>query len=425
MRDPFLAERIVATYWIETAYPLEVATAAMAGEQSSGTFLKIPNEDAELRARSAAMVETITPLETVSKPSLPGASTPKGVASPKWQRAQVTISWPLANMGPSLPNLLATIAGNLFELHQFSGLRLIDVAPARAFAEIYQGPAFGITGTRELAGVSSGPLVGTIIKPSVGMSPDQTAEVVKDLIEAGIDFIKDDELQANGPHCPFDERVTKVMAVIRDHAERTGRKPMYAFNVTSEIDEMLHRHDRVREEGGTCVMVSLHSAGLAGFGALRRHSQLPIHGHRNGWGLFYRSPHIGIDYRAWQKLWRLAGADHLHVNGIANKFSESDQSVVASARACLTPLFEDAHYQAMPVFSSGQTAVQAGETFKLLGSTDLIYCCGGGIIGHPSGIAAGVESVRDAWQAAVDGTDLSDYARNRPHLAQALEYFGK
>lgn len=420
-----MTERIVATYWIETAYPLEVAAAAMAGEQSSGTFLKIPNEDAELKARSAAVVETITPLETVSTPSLPGAMTPQGVSSPKWQRAQVTISWPLANMGTSLPNLLATIAGNLFELQQFSGLRLIDLAPPRAFAETYQGPAFGITGTRELAGVSSGPLVGTIIKPSVGLSPDQTAEIVKDLVEAGIDFIKDDELQADGPHCPFDERVTTVMAVIRDYAERTGRKPMYAFNVTGETDEMLRRHDRVREEGGTCVMASLNSVGLAGFGALRRHSQLPIHGHRNGWGLFYRSPHIGIEYRAWQKLWRLAGADHMHVNGISNKFSEPDQSVVASARACLTPLFEDAPYQAMPVFSSGQTAVQAGETFKSVGSTDLIYCCGGGIIGHPSGIAAGVESVRDAWQAAVEGVAPSDYAQNRPHLAQALEYFEK
>ena len=89
----------------------------------------------------------------------------------------------------------------------------------------------------------------------------------------------------------------------------------------------------IRDLGGTCIMVSLHSVGLSGLLALRRHSELPIHAHRNGWGLFSRSPDIGISYIAWQKFWRLAGADHLHVNGLSNKFSESDGSVTASARA--------------------------------------------------------------------------------------------
>ena len=44
---------------------------------------------------------------------------------------------------------------------------------------------------------------------------------------------------ADPPHCPFAERVEAVMAVIRRHAERTGKKAMFAFNITGEIDEML------------------------------------------------------------------------------------------------------------------------------------------------------------------------------------------
>ena len=146
--------------------------------------------------------------------------------------AEVTLSWPLHNLGPSLPNLLATIAGNLWELKPFSGMRLLDVRLPPAFLAAYRGPQFGVAGTRSLTGVHGRPLIGTIIKPSVGLTPQATAEQVKVLVEAGIDFIKDDELQADGPHCPFDERLRAVMKVINAHADRTGKKVMYAANIT-------------------------------------------------------------------------------------------------------------------------------------------------------------------------------------------------
>jgi ribulose-bisphosphate carboxylase large chain len=109
--------------------------------------------------------------------------------------------------------------------------------------------------------VSNGPIIGTIVKPSVGLSPEETADLVRTLAEAGIDFIKDDELQADGPHCPFEDRVRAVQRVIRDHAERTGKRVMFAFNLTGEVDEMRRRHDLVRgggSEGGTLVMASMH-----------------------------------------------------------------------------------------------------------------------------------------------------------------------
>jgi ribulose-bisphosphate carboxylase large chain len=80
--------------------------------------------------------------------------------------------------------------------------------------------------------------------------------------------------------------------------------------------------------------------------------------------------------------------------------------------------------EVMPVFSSGQSARQAPDTYKALGSTDLIYACGGGIMGHPGGPAAGVRSLQQAWQAAVDGVSLTEFARSHVELAQALELFG-
>src|SRR5262245_34248526 len=143
--------------------------------------------------------------------------------------------------------------------------------------------------------------------------------------------------------------------------------------------------------------------------------------------MYGRSPAIGMSYVAYQKFWRLAGVDHMHVNGLQNKFCESDDSVIASAKACLTPMFnrQARGCEVMPVFSSGQWAGQAEGTWRRLGSADLIFACGGGIMGHPGGIAAGVRSIRQAWEAALEGTTLAEAAQSQPELKQALEAFAR
>ena len=419
-----MAERIFATYWIETAFALESAATTMAGEQSTGTFVRVPGETEELRERHAARVESIRESEPAVSPSLPGSGTPKNWDGIR-RTAAVTLSWPLENLGPSLPNLLATVAGNLSELKQFSGLKLLDLALPPAFLDRYQGPQFGVAGTRTMTGIFSRPIIGTIIKPSVGMGPAATAAQVKTLVEAGIDFIKDDELQSDGPHCPFNDRTTAVLAVINDYAGKTGKRVMYAANITGEIDEMLDRHDHLLALGGNCAMVSMNSIGLPAMKVLRKHSQLCIHGHRNGWGMLGRSPALGMSFVAFQKLWRLAGIDHTHVNGLSNKFCETDGSVIASAHECLTPMFQPPYQgcEVMPVFSSGQSARQAPGTYAALGSTDLIFTAGGGIMAHPQGPAAGVRSLQQAWQAAVERIDLAKYAETHKELKSALEAF--
>jgi ribulose-bisphosphate carboxylase large chain len=188
---------------------------------------------------------------------------------------------------------------------------------------------------------------------------------------------------------------------------------------------MMRRHDQVVAQGGTCVMVSIHSVGLTAFTALRRHCALPIHGHRNGWGMLGRSRDFSVSFVAWQKIWRLAGVDQLHCNGIANKFWEPDESVIASARECRRPMF-DVHgrgCEIMPVLASGQTARQAPATYAALGSTDLLFAAGGGIMAHPGGVAAGVRSLHQAWQAAVEGIPLETYASTHTDLRQALDRF--
>ncbi|GMQ94799.1 MAG: ribulose-bisphosphate carboxylase large subunit family protein [Acidimicrobiia bacterium] len=403
-------DRIEADYILETTLePRQVAT-LMAGEQSSGTFVALPAETLELRERVAARVESLDLLEgTTDDPTL--------------NRAKTTLSWPVDSVDTSLPNLMATVAGNLFELNQLSGLRLVDLRLPEPFASAYPGPKFSIEGTRELTGVYDRPIVGTIVKPSVGLSPEATGDLVRELCDAGIDFIKDDELQAGAPLSRFEERARFVMRAINDHAERTGKKVMYAFNVTGDLDQMRRRHEKVIDLEGTCIMASLNSVGLVGMIELGRFAEVPIHAHRNGWGYLSRCPTIGWSYTAWQKVWRLAGADHLHVNGLDSKFAEGNESVIASARTCLTPMFATKPCLAMPVFSSGQTVRQPAATYAALGSSDLIYAAGGAVMAHPDGPQAGVASLRDAWDAAMSGTPVDAYAVDHAPLARALDAF--
>ena len=412
-------ERLFATYFIETPLAVEKAAASLAGEQSSGTFVAVPGETEELKQRFAARVEKITPLEIVSEPSLPGGRHARG----KFQRAEIVVSWPVENFGFNLPALVSTIQGNLYELSQFSGLKLMDLELPQSFAKHFRGPKFGIGGCRQLTGVQNRPLIGTIIKPSIGLTPQQTAELVKVLAEAGIDFIKDDELLADPPHSPFDERVDAVMSVINDHAQRTGKKVMYAFNVSDEMDAMRRHYEKIVSSGATCAMISLNSVGLAGAKKICDLGALAIHGHRNGWGMLNRHPLLGIKFPAYQKLWQLAGVDQLHVNGIANKFWESDDSVVRSIESCLKPLVGG--MSVLPVVSSGQWGGQACETYRRTKTVDLLYMAGGGIMAHPDGPAAGVRSLRKWWQAAVEGLTMESAAAKYPELKISLEKFGK
>ena len=417
-------DRVLATYLIETPHSLEHAAAVIAGEQSSGTFVSVPGETPELKERFGAQVQRIKPLESVGSPSLPGSKAPRSEGGrTEYRRGEVVISFPLHNFGPSLPNLLATVAGNLYELQELSGVRLLDLELPQAFAERYPGPAFGIEGTRKLAQVYGRPLIGTIVKPSIGLSTQELAKLVRALALAGLDLIKDDELNADPPYAPLAERVPAVMAEIQRVADQTGKKTMYAFNISGDIDHMLRGYDLVKKHGGTCVMVNVNNVGFAALTYLRQHCELPIHGHRNNFGAMARHPLLGIGFTAYQKLCRAAGVDHLHVGGFNSKFYENNEEVARSIIDCLTPLFGD--YRVMPAISSAQWAGSAVEIYAATKTIDVIHLAGGGILAHPGGTAAGVRSMQQGWEAALAGTPLNEYAATHAELRGAIEKFGK
>jgi ribulose-bisphosphate carboxylase large chain len=412
-------ERIQATYLIETPYQVEQAAAVLAGEQSSGTFVSVPGETDELKTRFAARVEAIEVLNEVSVPSMPG----EVIDNKTYTQAKVTVSWSVENFGYNIPTLISTLQGNLYELRQFTGLKLDDFELPDSYKNHFKGPHFGMKGTKKLADVGpERPMIGTIIKPSVGLTPEYTANLVKTLAEAGIDFVKDDELLASSGNSPFAVRVEQIMKVINDYADKTGKKIMYAFNITGDLDTMKTNYETVVNAGGTCAMLSINSVGWAGVKQVCDWGALSIHGHRNGWGMLNRHPLLGINFPAYNKIWRLAGVDQMHVNGIKNKFWESDDAVVRSIKSCHTPFLNSE--SVMPVVSSGQWGGQAFETYKRTQTTDLLYMAGGGIMAHPSGPAGGVRALHQAWDAAVKGMTLEETAKQYKEFGESVVKFG-
>ncbi|MEP7085127.1 MAG: ribulose-bisphosphate carboxylase large subunit family protein, partial [Betaproteobacteria bacterium] len=414
-------ERFGATYLIETPFdPAQVAE-VMAGEQSCGTFARVEGETDALRSRARATVESIDELDPAPAASLPNAFLERKHIEGPWRRARIALSFPVANVGANLPTLAATVSGNLYDLGEVTGLRLESIALPAAYRASFDMPRVGIAGTRQATGVATGSMVGTIIKPNVGFSAAETAELVGRLCAAGVDVIKDDEVCANPAHAPLAERVPAVMAVVRAHQQKTGKQVMFAFNITDDADAMRRHADLVEKEHGSCVMASMNWCGFSAVQTLRRHTGLALHGHRNGYGAWSRHPLLGMSFPAYQALWRLAGVDHLHVHGLQGKFAQPDAEVIESARSCLTPLADGADDRVLPVFSSGQWSGTVPATWAAVGTDDLLFMSGGGILAHPDGPAAGVASIRQAWIAARAGVPLEQLAAHAQELGRALD----
>ncbi|GHA44213.1 ribulose-bisphosphate carboxylase [Amylibacter ulvae] len=417
---------------IRVTYRLEVPDMAgasvfamaekIASDQSTGTFTALPNETTALKAQYAARVVDVVELGSVATPAFPRLQDPTGT---RYLRGDAIIDFPLDAIGTDIAALMTITVGGVYAVRGLSGVRVMDIALPQAWS-VHPGPQFGVMGSRKLMNVSDGPMIASIIKPSLGLSPHDTADVVKRLCEAGVDFIKDDEKLMSPTYSPLERRVSAIMPVIKDYEQRTGKRVLYAFGISSaDPDQMMRNHDIVCAAGGQAAVININSIGYGGMSFLRKRSNLCLHAHRNGWDILTRHPSLGMEFRVYQKIWRLLGVDQFQVNGIDAKYWEPNESFVKSFSDCLTPIFSDLD-RALPVVCSGQWGGQAAETYqRTKGALDLMYLGGGGIHGHPMGASAGVKAIRQAWDAAIQGQDMLEYSKTHQELAAAIKQFKK
>lgn len=279
------------------------------------TFTELPGETDEVQARCAARVEQITSLPSADTLSFPD---PDGKGP--YHRADVVIAYPMDAVGTDIAALVTITIGGVYAVRGLTGVRVMDIDFPPVWS-CHPGPQFGIKGSHRLMGVVDGPMIASIIKPSLGILPNAAADMIKQLCEAGVDFIKDDEKLMSSAYSTLEDRVKATMPVIDNHERNTGKKVKFAFGVSSaDPDVMMRNHDIVMAHGGNAAVTNINSIGYGGMTFLRKRSDLCLHTHRNGWNILTRQPGLGMEFRAYQKIWRLLGVDQFQNNGIDAKY---------------------------------------------------------------------------------------------------------
>ncbi len=318
----------------------------------------------------------------------------------------------------NMPNILSSVAGNVFGLRALKNLRLNDINLPMELVQSFRGPKYGISGVRELLGVKDRPLVGTIIKPKLGLKTEDHAKVAFDAWVGGCDVVKDDENLSSQRFNPFDDRVVATLEM-RDRAEEeTGEKKVYMANITSETEEMLKRAQFVKDHGGRYLMIDILTCGFSALQTVREQDfGLVIHAHRAGHAAFTKNPLHGVSMKVIAKVARIIGVDQLHVGTVVGKMSETREEVAENCEALKTDMY--GIKEVLPVASGGLYPGLVPALMKFFGK-DFVIQAGGGIHGHTEGTVSGAKAMRQAVDATLQGVTLKDYALTHKELQEAL-----
>lgn len=335
-------------------------------------------------------------------------------------QGRAVISWPWRNWGANLPQLMASVlVGEGCETARFTRCRVVAVDwPEGLVRALGGGPRFGLTGVRErLGSPADRPLLGGIVKPSLGLSPAEVAATAGALARGGCDLVKDDELLADPEWCPLTERVAAVAAALRE----AGRPCLYAANVSGPVDTLLRRAEAAVSAGAGAVMVNAFAAGIDAVRVLAAAGLgVPVFAHRVGAGPVVRNPEVGVAGSVLCELTRVAGADFVQLGGFGGKLFDTREEVAANLDACRRPLAEAR--PPVPVNGGGVWAGSVPEVLEAAGR-DVMLLVGAGAYEHPGGPEAGARSVAQAIDAVVGGSTLETAASAAPELAAALAHF--
>lgn len=334
----------------------------------------------------------------------------------------------------SVPNILSSIAGNVFGMKCIKGLRLEDIKIPNKLLKSFPGPRYGIEGYRKIMKVKNRPLVGTIVKPKLGLKTKDHAQVAYDSWIGGCDLVKDDENLSSQKFNPFEKRAAKTLEMCDKAEEETGEKKGYLINVTAESMKMLKRADLAKELGGKFVMHDIITAGFASLQTLRENCTLGIHAHRAMHGAFTENPNHGISMMTIADFARIAGVDSLHIGTGIGKMKgglkevreideEMELRIVTKTKNRL-----DQNWGAIkPVFSVCSGGIYPGHVPYLMRNfgNDIIIQAGGGIHWNPRGTKYGAMGMRQAVDAVMKGEKLEVYSRDHLELREALEKFPK
>ncbi|MCD6462069.1 MAG: ribulose-bisphosphate carboxylase large subunit [Thermoplasmata archaeon] len=412
---------LVVLHWVRGRFSLEKLAEALAAESSVGTWTEIKTiNDRVLREYRARVFR----LHKVGETS-----------------GFVWIAYPLEHFDArNIAQVLASIRGNVYGLTELEALKFLDIRIPRRFQEFYKGPGYGIEGIRERVGStgSGRPHVGTIVKPKVGLAPGEWADVAYEAWMGGCDFVKDDENLVDQPFCRFEERVMEVLERVDRVKEETGRRVMYAPNITDRWSRMLERMDFLKSQGWDVAMLDVYMMGypMVQEAVETLHERgFIVHAHRAGHTAETRGE-FGANYAVFAKIWRLLGVDQLHTGTGVGKMEGSPLLIRRYGRIVrerhipealellsLGQEWSDHIRSVMPVASGGLDPGRV-DALAVIYGRDFVAQAGGGIHGHPDGTRAGARALRAAAEAVAEGVSSVEKAGEVPELKRALDKWG-
>ena len=386
---------LICTFYVEPeGISLKEAAGGVAAESSVGTWTELTTEQPYVK-RLAAHVYSID-----------------------GNVVKIAYSAELFESG-NMPNILSSVAGNVFGLKALKNLRLLDIDFPKELVSSFSGPAFGIVGIRKLLKIPKRPLVGTIIKPKLGLETKDHAKVAYEAWFGGCDIVKDDENLSSQSFNPFEERLTQTLESRDKAQEETNERKVYMINITAETQIMLKRAQAVVDQGGEYVMVDILTCGWSVLQTLRdQNFKIVIHAHRAGHASFTKNPLHGIAMKPIATVARVIGVDQLHVGTVVGKMSETKAEVIENIAACKSDL--GLLKPVLPVASGGLHPRLVPALIETFGN-DFVIQAGGGIHGHPEGTICGAQAMRQAVDAILFGKTLEEYAKNHRDLAIALK----
>lgn len=405
---------VIATYYLETGVETDIVkkVSAIAVEQTTGTWVPVPEETPEMREKHVAKVVGIyeVPSHEFVVPS-----------DLKARHFIFQLAYPTVNFGPQIPMLLSTVIGNI----SMSGkLKLLDLQFPKNFLESFQGPKFGTQGIRELLGIPERPLLNNMIKPCTGYTPEVGAKLFSQAIRGGVDIVKDDELIADPPFCPMEERIKLYKAEAERYFEETGNRVLHTVNITDRADKVKDNAKRALDAGANALMINYLTVGISALQGIAEDPDInvPILAHLDFAGTMYESPYSGMSsYLILGKLARLAGADIVVYPSPFGKFPFLKERYLQIGHHLLGKWL---HIKpAFPMPGGGVMPAMVPAIIRDLGK-DCILGAGGAIHGHPMGPVAGGKAMRQAIDATLQGITLQEAGEQHPELKSAIEAWG-
>lgn len=384
----------------------------------------------------------------------------------------VWIAYPrrLRDRGGNVQNIMTYIAGNIFGMKQIKALKLLDVRFPPAMLEQYDGPSYTLDDMRKYLNVYDRPILGTIVKPKMGLTSAEYAEVAYDFRRGGGDFVKNDEPQADQDFCPYEKMVKHIAEAMAKAVRETGHKKAHSFNVSSaDYDTMIARCEMIvnswMEKWSYAFLIDGTTAGWMAVQTLRRkYPDVFIHFHRAWHGAFTRPENpIGFTVLVLSKFARLAGTSGIHTwtAGVGKMAGTPEEDIIAAhnifglkapghffeqSRGTIPEedkdflkniLLDALHNQVLqddswrgikqccPIISGGLNPTLLKPFIDVMGNMDFITTMWAWCHAHPWWTQKGATALVQACEALKKGIDIHEYAKDHEELAEAIKFFEK